>query len=271
MSLTGSCTGQTEHRLPTQHQCFNVSCNAMEHLNNYADDRLIRGCIYCGNPADTRDHVPSKCLLEQPYPANLLVVGCCDSCNQDFSKDEQYFVCLMETVLCGSTDPEKIGRPSVAKIMQNSPALRQRIENSRTEVDGKIAFVPEIERVYNVLLKLARGHAAFELSQLRHTKPDHFWCGLLRSLPEESREAFDSVHVQQVFGEVGSRNMQRLLVTQMTIQSENGEQQNVGMLINDWIDVQDDRYRYIAIDDMGALIIRIVIAEYLACEVAWDG
>lgn len=237
----------------------------MDQLNEYADDRLIRGCIYCSGPAETRDHVPSKCLLDNPYPTNLPVVGCCDSCNQNFSRDEQYLVCLIESVLCGSTDPEKIGRPSVAKIMQNSPALRQRIENSKNEVDGQIAFVPEVERIHNVMLKLARGHAAFELSQPCRTEPDHFWCGPLSSLTEENREPFNSVHFQQILGEVGARNMQRLLVIQMTLKS--GE--TVKMIINDWIDVQDDRYRYQAIDDMGQVIIRIVIAEYFACEVVW--
>lgn len=245
-------------------------CNTMEQLNNLADNRLIDGCIYCGGFADTRDHVPSKCLLEQPFPDNLPVVGCCYSCNQDFSKDEQYFVCLIESALCGSTDPEKIKRPSVARIMQTSPKLRQRIENSKIEVDGQIAFIPEIERINNVLLKLARGHAAFELSQPCRRKPDHFWCGPLSLLPQEDREIFDSVHFQQHFGEVGSRNMQRLFVTQITRLTENGEQQNVEMLINDWVDVQDDRYRFIAIDDMGQLVIRIVIAEYFACEVVWE-
>lgn len=241
----------------------------MDQLNNFADNRLIRGCIYCGGPADTRDHVPSKCLLEQPYPANLPVVGCCDSCNQNFSKDEQYFVCLIESVLCGSTDPEKIRRPSVARMMQNSPALRQRIENSKTEVNGQIAFIPEIERIGNIMLKLARGHAAFELSQPCSAKPDHFWCGPLSLLPQENRETFDAAHFPQVFGEVGSRNMQRLQVIQMTRLDENGREQNIDMLINDWIDVQDDRYRFLAIDDMGQVVIRIVIAEYFACEVAW--
>jgi hypothetical protein len=241
----------------------------MDQLTNFADNRLISGCIYCGSSAETRDHVPSKCLLEPPYPPNLPVVGCCDDCNQDFSKDEQYFVCLIESVLCGSTDPDKIGRESVARTMRNSPALRSRIESSRTEIDGQIAFVPETERVQNVMLKLARGHAAFELSQPCRTKPDHFWFGPLLSLPQETRDEFNSVHFQQMFGEVGSRNMQRLLVTQITMQSDHGEQHNTGMLINDWIDVQDDRYRYIAIDDGGVLLIRIVVAEYIACEVAW--
>ncbi|MBN8783061.1 MAG: hypothetical protein J0G98_08355 [Terrimonas ferruginea] len=240
----------------------------MDQLNDYADDRLVRGCIYCGGGADTRDHVPSKCLLESPYPPNLPVVGCCDDCNQDFSGDEAYLVCLIESVLCGSTDPEKIRRPSVARIMKKLPALRKRIEASRKEIDDQIAFMPEIERVRNVMLKLARGHAAFELSQLCRAPPDHFWCGPLSALSEEDQQTFKSVHFQQVFGEVGSRNMQRLLVTQMTLRAENGELQNVGMLINDWVDVQDDQYRYIAIDDSG-IVIRIVIAEYFACEVAW--
>jgi len=241
----------------------------MEQLNNYADNRLINGCIYCAGTADTRDHVPSKCLLEQPYPTNLTVVGCCESCNQDFSKDEQYFVCLIESVLCGSTDPEKINRPSVARIMQNSPALRNRIETSKIDVDGQIAFVPEMERVCKVMLKLARGHAAYELSQPCRIEPDHFWCGPLSSLSQEDREVFDSVHFQHTLGEVGSRNMQRQLVMQMTMLSEDGEQKYGGMIINDWIDVQNERYRYNAIDDMGVQIIRIVIAEYFACEVAW--
>jgi len=241
----------------------------MDQLNDYADNRLVRGCVYCVGMAETRDHVPSKCLLDSPYPTNLPVVGCCDACNQNFSKDEEYFVCLLESVLCGSTDPKKIRRPSVAKIMEKSPALRQRIENSRTEINGQFGFIPEVDRIDNVMLKLARGHAAFELSQCCRTEPDHFWCGPLPSLPQEAQDTFNSVHFQQMFGEVGSRNLQRLFVTQLTMPSGNGEQQNIGMLINDWIDVQDDQYRYIAIDDMGFLIIRIVISEYFACEVAW--
>lgn len=64
--------------------------------------------------------------------------------------------------------------------------------------------------------------------------------------------------------------MQRILVTQITRLAENGELQNVGFIINDWIDVQDNRYRFLVIDDMGQIVIRIVIAEYFACEVVWN-
>lgn len=207
--------------------------------------------------------------MEKPYPPNLPVVGCCEKCNQNFSKDEQYFVCLIESVLCRSTDPGKINRPSVSKIMKKLPTLRQRIENSKTEMKGQIVFVPEFDRIRNVMLKLARGHAAFELSHPCRKKPDHFWCGPLLALPQEVQEDFNSVHFQEILGEIGSRNIQRLLVTEMTQLTENGETNTINMIINDWLDVQDGLYRYLAIDDMGSIVIRIVIAEYLACEVEW--
>lgn len=218
----------------------------MDQFNNFADDRLLSGCVYCGGPADTRDHVPSKCLLERPYPKNLPVVGCCDTCNQSFSRDEEYFVCLIESVLCGSTDPEAIRRPSVARKMERSPALRARIENTRSVQDGQVNFVPEWERVVNVMLKLARGHAAFELSQPCRDDPDHFWCDTLDSLPQDLRDAFDAAHVVGLLGEVGSRNSQRLLVTQVTLQPETGDQRELNLLVNDWLDVQDGFYRYLA-------------------------
>lgn len=239
----------------------------MQQLNNYADNRLIQQrCIFCGGPSDTRDHIPSKCILDKPYPENLPVVGCCYECNQSFSGDEQYFVCMLECILCGSADPENVRRPSISKILEKSPALRKRIENSISEVDSKIIFTPEIERVNNVMLKLAQGHAAFELSLILRDKPAHFWCGLLSSLPGQEQDVFNSVHFQHNLGEVGSRSTQRLLVTQLSMPGS----ENITLLINDWIDVQDDRYRYIAIDDMGMITIRIVIDEFFACEVAWE-
>lgn len=120
------------------------------------------------------------------------------------------------------------------------------------------------------MLKLARGHASYELNLPCRSEPDHFWCGPLLTLPKENQETFNSVHFQQNFGEIGYRNMQRLFVTQRTIKLENGKEKNISMVINDWINVQDDLYRFIVIDDMGMLIIRIVIAEYFACEVAWE-
>ena len=241
----------------------------MDQLRDYADSRLLNGCIYCGGPAETRDHVPSRCLLERPYPPNLPVVGSCARCNQGFSRDEEYFVCLIESALCGSTDPDKMRRPTVARILHYSPELRARIEASKSEVDGRIGFVPEGPRIANVMLKLARGHAAFELSQPCRSKPDYFWCGPLSALSDDELEGFHVAHVQRLIGEVGSRGLQRMLVAQVTLQSATGHQTTLPLLVNDWVHVQEDLYRYLAIEDDGGLIFRIVVAEYLACEVVW--
>lgn len=241
----------------------------MDQLRDHADSRLLNGCIYCGGPVETREHVPPRCFLEKPYPENLPVVGSCARCNHGFSKDEEYFVCLVESVLCGSTDPDRIGRPTVARMLRNSPALRARIESAKSVSDGNIRFATEGQRIVNVMLKLARGQAAFELSQPCRSEPNHFWCGPLSALPADQREDFAAAHVQRLFGEVGSRGLQRMFVTQITLQSASGEQSVVPLLVNDWVDIQEDRYRYFAIDDVGGLVIRIIVAEYLACEVAW--
>ena len=40
-------------------------------------------------------------------------------------------------------------------------------------------------------------------------------------------------------------------------------------LSRDWIVVQPDRYRY-AVAETGGVIVRMVLSEYLACEVVWD-
>lgn len=242
----------------------------MKQLNNYADNRLINGCIYCGGHADTRDHIPSKCLLDKPYPENLAVAGCCDICNQSFSRDEQYVACFIECVRCGSTNPDKVERTSISKILKDVPSLKKRIEDSMKNVDKQISFIPEWDRINKIMLKLARGHLTYELSLQRYDIPKYFWSGLLSSLPEENKIEFNSVHFQHNAGEMGSRSIQRLLVTDLTVVDENGNDKNIRLLFNDWIDVQDKRYRYIAIDDSGMIIIRIVIDEFFACEAVWE-
>ena len=241
----------------------------MDQLRDFADNRLVNGCIHCAGPADTRDHIPSRILLDQPFPENLPVIGCCRACNHSFSKDEEYLVCLVEAAIAGSAEPDKLSRPSVARILRNSPRLRVRIEAANRQSTSRVEFAVEQDRVANVLLKLARGHAAYELSQPCREAPDPFWCGPLGTLPDDVRATFNAFHEQRMFGEVGSRGLQRLLVTEMVSTSNDGKESKVRMLINDWVEVQNGNYRYLAIDDAGGIVIRIVVREYLACEVGW--
>lgn len=241
----------------------------MDQLRDYADARLVSGCIYCGGPADTREHAPSKVLLDSPYPENLPVVGACWPCNNGFSSDEEYLACLVESAIAGTTTPDKIERPSIAKLLARSPALLARIEKARYEAEGRTYFSIEADRVKNVVLKLARGHAVFELSQICSDEPKAYWCVPLELLPDETRETFDSAHVTQMLGEVGSRGMQRQYVIQLPLQNGDGHSSALGFITTDWVDVQEERYRYLAIHEAEEVCVRIVIREYLACEVVW--
>jgi hypothetical protein len=211
-------------------------------------------------------------LLEPPFPDNLPVVAACTRCNQGFSLDEEYLACLIEVVVAGSTDPNLVGRPGVSRILRNSPELRARLEAARTLVaDEGVGYTPEPLRIRNVVLKLARGHAAFELSQPCRDEPSSVWWAPLETLSSTQRHEFEASPPTGLFGEVGSRQSQRLLVIQATLLGTNGEEKIVDFSDNGWIDVQDDHYRYLAIEDGATITIRMVIREYLACQVIWAG
>ncbi|MBB6247740.1 hypothetical protein [Rhodanobacter sp. A1T4] len=241
----------------------------MEQLRSYADDRLISGCVYCGGPEETREHVPSRVFLDKPLPENLPVLGACWSCNNGFSKDEEYVACLIASVIAGSTDPDQIGRPAVANILRRTPALRARIESAKCDQNGRTQFGVEPDRVRNIVLKLARGHAAFELGLPVREEPNSLWWHPLELMAKDERDSFDACEMVRIFGEVGSRGLQRLQVAQLTLQPADGQMSTLELLINDWVNVQDERYRYLAIDDGDEVRIKFIISEYLACQVTW--
>lgn len=89
----------------------------MEQLPNYGDIRQLARCVYCGGNTETRDHVPSKVLLDEPYPTNLPRVPACQHCNESFSMDEEYIACLIECVLIGSANVDHIERQKVRRIL----------------------------------------------------------------------------------------------------------------------------------------------------------
>lgn len=242
----------------------------MDQLRDYADDRLLHGCIYCNvGGEETRDHVPSRVFLDHPFPDNLPVVPACYACNNSFATDEEYLACLIECAIAGSTEPGPIHRPRVAHMLRRSPALRSRLESAKSITDGQVFFTPEEARVKSIILKLARGHAAFELSWPLRDQPTSVMWWPVSLMTEQEKEAFDAAYVTPNLGEVGSRGMQRLLVTQVQLQSQAGQTSTFDLFVNDWVDVQEGRYRYLAIHGAEEIKIKIIISEYLACEVTW--
>jgi hypothetical protein len=236
----------------------------VEQIEEFVDERHKGWCVHCATRIHqvegNRDHVPSKCLLREPYPENLPTVDVCKSCNEGFSGDEEYFAAFIGCVLNGSTDPDRQQEPRAQRILTRSPKLRRRLENARTEyrtlIDDqpRILWAPERERVERVILKNARGHAYYEYGEPMLEPPAHIWFAPLQWLKPDERSQFEDVR-RDIWPEVGSRMLIRVLTGQD--------------LWDGWVIAQDDVYRYAVVPE-GGLMVRSIIQEYLATEVLWD-
>jgi len=216
-------------------------------------------CVHCGGRPHTRDHAPSKDLLDDPLPNNLPVVEACESCNTGFSQDEEYVACFVECVICGTTELSGVQRPKIKRILAERPALAARLHQSRRVESGIVIWQPEIDRVQNVVVKLARGHVAYELSEPEFDKPKGIRFAPLALLNEEQLEEFerlDSDFAAAPSPEIGSRAF---------IRAWEGWASQPG---HKWIIVQPGRYRY-RVDYSEGKSVRMVLSEYLACWVAW--
>ncbi len=230
---------------------------------NFGDDRQKSFCVHCGGPPETKDHAPPKVFLDMPYPQHRPTLPSCLICNNGFSADEEYLACFVECVVCGTTDPDKLRRDKVQKSLRRNKGLRARIERSKREgVNGRgetlLVWTPEEDRVKEVVVKLARCHAAYELNEPQLTEPDHVGFWPLVTLSDEQREHFETISEELAgWPEVGSRSLQR-------VSMEDGLP-----FVGGWLSVQDGRYRFMAVGS-GSVIIRGVLSEYLGFEVVWD-
>jgi hypothetical protein len=228
----------------------------MKHLPCYGDHRIVNACAFCGGETGSRDHCPSRVLLDDPFPDNLPIIPACVACNSSFSADEEYLACLISCVIAGSTEPKKISRVKVQRILEHRPALRTRIEQACHEIDGTSVFEPEVERVDAVLTKLAQGHALYEIHETCAYRPDCVECLPLALMSREQRDVFDNPKSAAIWPEIGSRAMQRLVT-------------RAGVSPGGWIHVQRGLYRY-HVTYGSKVEVRIVIHEYLASYICWE-
>lgn len=242
----------------------------MIQLRDLSDDRLVTGCLYCQGLEESREHVPSTVFLDRPFPTQLPVVSACVDCNNDFSSDEAYVASVIEATVVGSADPDDFARERIANLVRKRPSLSAKPKAAKVVDENQTQFRIEPDRFRRIIRKLAQGHAAFELSQVRRDEPKSLWWYPIGLMTPEELDEFDRSHVVEMLGELGSRGLQRLFVTQLSTKSFDIEESTQNLLRNDWIEVQEGRYRYLAIDDLEEVRIKIVLSEYLACEVVWS-
>ncbi|MFP6583641.1 MAG: hypothetical protein VCD00_13960 [Candidatus Hydrogenedentota bacterium] len=223
----------------------------------FFDERLRGMCIYCGCTPETRDHVPSKVLLDKPYPQNLPVVPCCARCNADFSLDEEYTACFIEYVITGANSAKEIERARIRETLLRNPNLDARIRAARQESDtGEIQWSPEVVRIRNVMRKLAAGHIYFEYGISMLPQDPIVEVFPIAQLDNPS-EFFDTVDFP-LWPEIGSHAFNQVVTGRGNSGTDN------------WYEIQAGNSAYL-VSQVGGNSARIFLRDYLACEVRWLG
>jgi len=115
-------------------------------------------CIYCGREtADTRDHVPPKCLIRPKHRANLWTVPSCAQCNASYSRDEEYFRLMVVGALCHTPEADELFDGPISRSMNRRPSIEGQLFNS-LGVEGVHPFVQiDHDRISRVAMKIAVG------------------------------------------------------------------------------------------------------------------
>ena len=187
------------------------------------------------------------------------MVEACVECNNNLSLDEQYVACLIESVICGSTNPDDLSRENIKRTLTDTPALASRLTHcKRLNEAGDLVWDVDVDRVKRVVLKLARGHIAYELSLTRIEEPDIVTFTPLMLMSDEQRSQFESPGNNSLglWPEIGSRAFIRAAKNLPSAES------------TVWTVVQRARYRYLVAQTDNDSV-RFVLSEYLACHVAW--
>lgn len=153
----------------------------------YWDKNRDCGCIYCGDVATTREHVPSKTFLIEPYPDNLPTIPACFSCNNGFSFDEQYCAYYLEILKCNIFIGYKCNE-KILSTLENTTSLKQLIESQIKNIDGKIHFNFDRDRLVRIINKLAVGHAGYDFDNVDFDGPANTWFEFSPFLTDEQRE-----------------------------------------------------------------------------------
>ena len=145
--------------------------------------RPRKECVYCGSRQNlTRDHVPPRCLFATP-PQNAITVPCCQKCNQEASKDDEYF----RSNLSGRRD---VGdHPEASKVMEKSfralhyPEAKGLKRSFLNNVDffyyvNELGFIepgasysPDLERLGRVASRIVKG---LYWHKTNERLPDHY-------------------------------------------------------------------------------------------------
>lgn len=216
-------------------------------------------CVYCMGKADSREHIPSMIFLDNPYPSQLAILPSCVSCNNSFSADEQYLACLIDYVQFIFERMDRVKRNKVEKTIHSRPHFERMLnESTFYKENGVVDYINfDKKKVDRIVYKLAKGHAAYTLSEVFLEEPTILIYKFLPQLSQDEINNFNSPVLIDVMPEIGSRALRNLVMFE-------------GKPIETWKIVQENQYRFLAYIEPGGLRVRFVIGEYFFAEVIWS-
>ena len=220
---------------------------------------VSHGCVYCGQSATTREHIPSKAFLIKPYPENLPTIPACFDCNNGFSDDEKYVSCFLDVLkeymyqnyTCQAITTSRLERDhSLAKLMKEQIKI----------VDGCVQYSVDEARLRRILVKLAKGHAAFAFDEVVFDCENiKVKCIFRFDMPDDVLCAFEEIPEINVFPELGSRSWYFVNVVQDI-------RTGCKAMFSFWQEIQEGQYRYqVSFNESGGVRVKIVIFEFLYC------
>jgi len=236
-------------------------------------------CVFCGSPAETREHTPSKVFLSKPYPEDLSVVPSCRECNNAFSSDELYtFIVLkllirnyypehnpIDDYVQGKIDNTKEGREAAKVVKQ---FLDERID------DEKAIFSDA--KVERILRKLAICHATHDLSEGYFQDSYGFNISsccydINPNMTQDEIDSLDDIEPVLILPEIGSIGYEHIFALETTLRSvDTGEEKRIAAYFTFWNDVQDGTYRYLCSHKVDKLVVKIVIYEFLYAVIVFS-
>lgn len=160
----------------------------------------------------------------------------------------------MDAWKAGTTTDVLRLRPKVRATLKRSRRLATSITETLNAEPNSPVWERALRRIETVIIKLAQGHAAYELGESilwHYARTAEF--SPFHAMDVTSKERYENaLWSSDLWPEVGTRAMQRLACG-----------------IDAWVVVQDGNYRYHALSDDVGHRVRMVIHEHFACEVTF--
>lgn len=131
-------------------------------------------CYFCGGNANTKEHVPPKCLFPEKkdtksntdYRKNLITVASCDEHNNDYAKDDEFLMVCLAGLLGNNSIGYEHQQGKVTRALKRrsgkllDTALKNRkpiLIKNKNKFTVMIKSTPDMDRLSKALEKIGYG------------------------------------------------------------------------------------------------------------------